>query len=296
MTAPTAYRNKAETRWRRALRARKRLSARARADNLGLIAAGIAFYAMLAIFPAIIGVVSVYALVADPTRIQNQLAPLTRALPPGGGDLVINQLTGAANAGHDGLTAGLIISILGLVFAASAGVRSLMTGLNVVFSRSETRGFIKLRLMSIGLTLGALAVAVIVLGLVAAFPVVLRNIGLKPAASVLAEVVRWVVLLAVVAIALGWLYRYAPAGRETGTRTFTPGIATAMAIWLVGSIGFSVYVQNFGSYNKTYGALAAVIVLLLWLYLSAYAVLFGAQIDAEREQFMIDEETMGPDA
>lgn len=253
---------------------------RSKTDNVSLVAAGVAFYAMLAIFPGIIGVVSVYALVADPGQIRTQLNPVIRALPPGGGDLLVNQLTSAINAGSGGITTGLVISLLATVVAASAGVRALMTGLDVIHRRTETRGFLAFRLLAAGMTLGAIVLAVVLFALVAAFPVVLGHLGLGSTGQVVAEVLRWVALVALAVFALAILYRYGPAGGSGSRRLFTVGIAVALLGWLVSSIAFSLYVANFSHYNRAYGALAAVIVLLLWLYLSAYAVLLGAEVDA----------------
>lgn len=254
--------------------------ARGKADNVSLVAAGVAFYAMLAIFPAIIGVVSVYALVADPNQIRTQLNPVIRALPPGGGDLLVNQLTSAIDAGQNGITLGLVISLLVTVVAASAGVRALMTGLDIIHRRTETRGFLTLRVLAAGLTLGAIVLAVVMIALVAAFPVALGHLGLGSTGQTVAQILRWVALVAVAALALAVFYRYGPAGGGGSRRLFTVGILVALLVWTVGSVAFSLYVANFSHYNKAYGALAAVIVLLLWLYLSAYAVLLGAEVDA----------------
>jgi membrane protein len=267
--------------WRRANAVRKGVSKRSKAATLGLVAAGVAFYAMLAVFPAIIAVVSIYALVANPSDIAHQLEPVTRALPPGGADLVVNQLTSAARASHGGVSIGVIVGLLATIFAASGGVRGLMIGLNVIFERTESRNFAKVRAFALGLTIGALVLAAVMLGLVTAFPVVLDHIGLDAAAAVLAQVGRWVALFVLATVSLALFYRYGP-DRGTGARPrVTAGVLIAIVIWLVGSVLFSLYVSNFGSYNKTYGALAAVVVLLLWLYLSAYAVLYGAAVDAE---------------
>lgn len=267
--------------WRRVNDIRKGVSARSKKDNLGLIAAGVAFYAMLAVFPAIIAAVSVYALVADPSTIKSQLDPLIRALPPGGGDLLVDQLTGTASSSHGGVSVGVIIGIAGTLFAASGGVRALMTGLNVIFERTESRNFVKLRVFGLALTVGALVIGIVALALIAAFPVVFDHIGLGAFAAVLAEIGRWIALFVVVGGSLALFYQYGPdrGGRHRPHATI--GVVVAIVIWLVGSLLFSLYVSNFSSYNKTYGALAAVIVLLLWLDLSAYAVLYGAAVDAE---------------
>lgn len=267
--------------WRRANDIRKGVSARSKKNNLGLVAAGVAFYAMLAIFPAIIAAVSVYSLVADPRTIESQLRPLIRALPPGGGDLLVGQLTATASSSHGGISVGVIIGIAGTLFAASGGVRALMTGLNVIFERTESRNFIKLRVFGLALTLGALVIGIVAIALIAAFPVALHHIGLGAFAAVLARIGSWIVLFAVIGGSLALFYRYGPDRGGRRRPRLTVGVVVAIVIWFVGSLLFSFYVSNFSSYNKTYGALAAVIVLLLWLDLSAYAVLYGAAVDAE---------------
>jgi membrane protein len=267
--------------WRRVNDIRKGVSARSKRDSLGLVAAGVAFYGMLAVFPAIIAAVSVYALVADPSSIKSQLDPLIKTLPPGGGDLLVGQLTATASSSHSGVSIGVIIGIAGTLFAASGGVRALMNGLNVIFERTESRNFIKLLVFSLALTVGALVIGIVALALIAAVPVVLDHVGLGAFAAVLAQIGRWIALLVVIGGSLALFYQY---GTDRGGRhrpRFSIGAAVAIVIWLVGSLLFSLYVSNFSSYNKTYGALAAVIVLLLWLDLSAYAVLYGAAVDAE---------------
>ena len=267
--------------WRRVNDIRKGVSARSKKDSLGLVAAGVAFYAMLAVFPAIIAAVSIYSLVADPKTIESQLDPLIKALPPGGGDLLVSQLTGTASSSHGGISVGVIIGIIGTLLAASGGVRALMTGLNVIFERTESRNFIKLRVFGLALTLGALVIGIVAIALIAAFPVVLGHIGLGSFAAVLAQIGRWIALFVVIGGSLALFYQYGPDRGGRHRPHFTVGVVVAIVIWLVGSLLFSLYVSNFSSYNKTYGALAAVIVLLLWLDLSAYAVLYGAAVDAE---------------
>ena len=175
----------------------------------------------------------------------------------------------------------MIIGIIGTLFAASGGVRALMTGLNVIFERTESRNFVKLRVFGLALTLGALVIGIVAIALIAAFPVVLDHIGLGAFAAVLAQIGRWIALFVVIGGSLALFYQYGPDRGGRHRPHFTVGVVVAIVIWLVGSLLFSLYVSNFSSYNKTYGALAAVIVLLLWLDLSAYAVLYGAAVDAE---------------
>jgi membrane protein len=252
-------------------------------DNLTLVAAGVAFYSMLAIFPAIIAVVTVYALIATPEQIEHQIRPLLKTLPPGAADLLLAPLTSAAKD-SGGLTVGLIVSLLGTLWAASGGVSALMTGLNVIYGAHEGRNFVKLKARALSLTLVGMLAAIVALVLVAAFPVVLRHLGLAPAAALGAQVARWVVLAALIALGNSVLYRFGPDRHDVRWRPVSVGTITALLVWVLASIGFSFYVSNFGNYNKAYGSLAAVIVLLLWLYLSAFAILLGAEIDAVRAE------------
>jgi len=254
-----------------------------RTKNLSLVAAGVAFYGLLAIFPALVAVVTVYGLVADPDRISNQLASVTAAMPGGAADLVTSQLRSIAAVGAGGLSFGLAVSLAATVWAAAGGLRALTTGLEMIYGVRPRRGFVRRAARSLTLTLAAMADAVVVLTLVAAFPVIVGRLGLSPAAALAAQGVRWILLVAAVVVGLAVLYRWAPDRPSPTGRWITWGTVTAVALWAAGSLAFSVYVGNFGRYNATYGSIAAVVVLMLWLYLSAFAVLLGAVVDALRE-------------
>jgi membrane protein len=262
-------------------------------DNLSLLAAGVAFYAMLALFPTIISLVTIYALVADPSQVTEQLEPVTSVLPQEAGDLLTGQLESAAGASDGGLTLGLVISLLAALWAASGGVSALMTGINAVYDEQEKRNFVKLKAIALGLTVGAIVIAGLAIGLVAVFPAIVGLLNLGSAGRVGAEVLRWVLLAVVVSLGLAVFYRVAPSRAAPRWRWVSWGAAVALVIWILGSIGFSVYVRYFGSYNKTYGTLAAVVILMLWLYLSAYVVLLGAEIDAELERQTVKDTTTG---
>jgi membrane protein len=272
----------------------KRVKAEVKADNVALLAAGVAFYAMLAIFPAIIAVVTVYGLVADPAEVRSQIGELAKGLPEGADTLLTNQLQGAVGAGRQALSIGLAASLLGVLWSASSGVQALIKGLNTVYDEQETRGFVKLRGLALLLTIGAIVVAVLALALVAVFPAVLDGLGLGRAGELAASIARWVLLALLVLVALAVVYRFAPDRANPRWRWVSGGAVVALVLWLLGSVGFSVYVDNFGKYNQTYGALAAVIVLLLWLFLSAFIVLLGAEFDAETERQTARDTTVGP--
>lgn len=271
---------------RRAMTTVRQVRAGMKDSNMSMVAAGVAFYSVLAIFPALIAVVSVYALVADPADVTRQLEPVTRTLPSGAGTLLTDQLREAVDSSHGGLTAGLIFSLLGTLWAASGGINALTNGLSIIFDTTGRRRALRARAMSVVLTLGALVVVIVALALIVVFPAVLGHVGLGSAGRLAAQVLRWVLLLVVVTVGLTILYRITRAGanlpRPTRLGPLTAGVTTAVLVWVVGSVGFTIYVGNFGKYNKTYGSLAAVIVLLLWLYLSAFAVMLGAVVDSRR--------------
>ncbi|GAA0928736.1 hypothetical protein Vau01_057600 [Virgisporangium aurantiacum] len=273
--------------WRKAWRYLRRLQEDMSNDNLTLVSAGVAFYWMLALFPGIIAMVTVYALFADAGQAREQLSPILGALPEDARTLITDQLDKTVDAGGGGLTFGLVASLLAVLWAASGGMQALMTGLNIIYGAQETRNFAQLRGISLLLTIGALISAGVAIALVAAFPVVLDRIGLDPVAAVGAQVVRWLILLVLIGTGLSVMYRFGPAPHRARWHWVTPGNVTAVGLWLLASLGFSLYVSSFGSYNKTYGALAAVIVLLMWLYLSAVVILLGAEIDAIREQTVL---------
>lgn len=256
---------------------------RLRRHNLPLVAAGVAFYAMLAMFPAIVAMVSGYALVADPAQVGTQLAPAVRALPPDVAMLITSQVGTAERASHGGVTLGLLASLLATLWAASGGVNALLTGLDVVFGAQRPRPFLRQRALSLLLTVGTLGVGAVVVALLAVVPVALGQVGLAPLARTGAQVGRWALLLLVVSVGLTVLYRYGPNQERPRWRWVSAGVVTAMAVWTAGSIGFSLYVTYLGRFNRTYGSVAAVVVLMLWLYVSALAVLLGAEVDAESE-------------
>lgn len=262
-------------------------------DQVPLLAAGVAFYAMLALFPALIAVVSVYGLVADPADVQRQITSLTSALPESAASLIGDQLSSIVNSQSSSLSWGLALSLGGVLWSVSSGVQGLIKGLNVAYDEDESRGFVKLRGLALLLTLGAIVGAIAALGLIVVVPIVLRAVGLGAVGEWAVRIGRWPLLALLVAVGLAVVYRYGPDRHSPRWRWVGPGAAIATVLWILGSIGFSVYVNNFGSYNQTYGSLGAVIVLLLWLFLTSFVVLLGAEIDAELEHQTARDTTVG---
>jgi membrane protein len=254
------------------------------ADNVPMLAGGVAFFAFLAVFPALIAALTLYGLVADPAQVTRQVEGLAGALPQQTQPLISEQLGAVAASSGGALGIGLVVSLLAALWSASSGTGNLMQAINIAYDEQETRGFVKLRGTALLLTLGAIVFVLLTLALVAVVPPLLDALPLGPVATVLAQVVRWGLLVGVVIVALAVVYRVAPDRDAPRIRWVSTGALVAAVLWIAGSVAFSLYVNNFGSYNRTYGALAGVVVLLLWLYLTSYVVLLGAEINAESEK------------
>ncbi|SDY41048.1 membrane protein [Modestobacter sp. DSM 44400] len=253
------------------------------ADNMPIIGAGVAFFAFLAVFPALIATISIYGLVASPAQVTSQIESLSDQLPESAQSLLTDQLTSITQNSGGALTFSLIISILAALWSASGGTGNLITAVNLAYDEVETRGFVKRKAIALGLTIGAIVFVLITFALIAVVPVVLDALPLGIVGTILAQVLRWVLLLGVVAGSLAVLYRLAPDRDAPKMRWVSLGSVVVTVIWAVVSLLFSIYVDNFGSYDKTYGAIAGVIVLMLWLYLTCYLVLLGAEINSETE-------------
>jgi membrane protein len=272
----------------------KRAWAEHKADNMPIIAGGVAFFGFLSVFPALIATISIYGLVASPEDVTRQIGDLSAQLPQEAQELLATQLTSIAENSGGALSIGLVVSILAALFSASGGVNNLVTAINLAYDEVEARGAIKLRLLSLALTLGAIVFVLITFTLVAIVPSVLEALPLGGLGTFLAQVVRWTVLLGVFAGSLAVLYRVAPDRDAPRFRWVSLGSVIVTVIWVVVSIGFSLYVDNFGSYDKTYGTIAGVIVLMLWLYLTCFLVLLGAEINSEVEHQTAHDTTEGP--
>lgn len=252
-------------------------------DHVSIVAAGVAFFGLLAIFPAIAALVSIAGLILDPATIQSQLATLSAALPPEAAQIVEDQARDVAGAGSSiGLAAagGILIAI----YSASRGMKSLMEGINIAYGEDEDRGFIAQNVTALALTLFLIVGVVVAFVVVLAAPVVLGWLALSQLADTLISWGRWPFLAVLTVFGLSVVYRYGPSRRDPAWRWVSPGAVLATVVWLVGSVAFSVYVTNFGGYNETYGALGGVIILLLWLWLSGFVVLLGAELNAAVER------------
>lgn len=255
-------------------------------DNLGLLAAGVAFYFLLAVFPALIAVVNLYGLVADPEEIYRQIAQLGAVAPPGAVALLDEQareIVGDEGA-RTGLGLGFAASIVGVLWSASGGTLGLIRAVNAAYDQPEERSFVRVRGLALAFTLGAIVFALFAVGLVAVAPQLLLHVGLGGSAQALIAVLRWPALALAMLAGLALVYRYAPSRRPSGWRWVSWGSVAATALWLGVSALFSWYVASFGRFNEVYGSLGAVIALLVWFFLTAWVVLLGAEINAELER------------
>jgi membrane protein len=271
----------------------RRTAKEVKQDQVPLLAAGVAFYALLSLFPAIIAAVSIYGLVADPETVRGQLDRLTQLLSPDTASILGQQIRQVTAGAGGALGLATVLGILTALWSASSGMKALITGVNMAYDETETRKFVKLRGLALLLTLGAMVLMGVALVLIVAFPALTNDwpTALRWTASIL----RWLLLAALLIVGLAVLYRYAPDRDQPRWSWVSWGSGIATVLWVLASIGFSFYVSLFGNYNKTYGALAGIIILLFWLYLSAFVVLLGAELNAEMELQTARDTTAGPE-
>jgi membrane protein len=263
------------------------------AHRIMSLAAGMTYYSILAIFPAIAALVAIYGLFADPSSIAKHLDQLGGFLPGGAVDVVRNQLTQLTSNGSKTLGLTFLIGLAISLWSANAAMKSLFDTLNIVYGEEEKRGFFKLNAISLCFTIGAIVFGLAALGSVVAVPVILNSVGLSNAGDLLLRIGRWPAMYLVLTFALAIIYRYG-ASRETPRwRWITWGSAIAALLWLGGSALFSWYASNFGKFNETYGSLGAIIGFMTWLWISAIVILLGAEIDAEMEHQTAHDTTEG---
>lgn len=262
-------------------------------DNLGLIAAGVAFYFLLAIFPMIAAFLSIYGLIFDPAEAREHVAALAGVLPDEARSLLTQQTEQLTSGSISALGFGALISILVALWGARKGTTAMTIALNIAYKEEENRSFIRKMLMDFSLTLGLIIFFTISLAIVAAAPVVLQLLGLGPIIEVALDILRWPILAMIAVLALAVMYRFGPDRHSANWRWLTPGALLAVIVWLISSGLFSWYVSSFGNYNETYGSVGAVIILLFWFYLTAYIFILGAELDSEMEHQTSRDTTVG---
>ena len=270
-----------------------RTYAEMQSDRLLSIAGGVAFFILLAIFPAITALVSAYGLYFDASTITNNLSLLADIVPANVLSIVHEQAQRiAANSGRT-LSLGIVVGILVSLWSAMSGVKAMIDALNVIYEQQEGRNFFKLSLVALVFTLGGFATLLLAIAGVIVLPLVLAPIGLGSAAGTLTRFGRWPALLLVLLIGLAVLYRYGPYRRAARWQWVSVGSVFAAVTWIIASYLFSWYLASFANYNATYGSLGAVVGLMMWLWISTIVVLLGAELNAEIEHQTARDSTVG---
>ena len=253
------------------------------ADRILAVAAGVTFYGLLSLFPAVTVLVSLYGLVADPQSISQHMQTLAGILPEGAVSIIGEQVRRIAQTDHSRLGVVAVAGILVALWSANSGVKAMMDALNIAYDTEEKRGFFKLNLVSLGFTLSAIVGLIFMFAAVAVVPLVLQILQLGGVADVLLWAGRWPLIVIIVLVGLAVLYRYGPSRPDVRWRWITPGSILATAGLVIFSMLFSWYAANFGKFNETYGSLGAAIGFMTWMWLSATIILVGAELNAEVE-------------
>lgn len=273
----------------------KRTNQQISSDNVSIISAGIAFYAFLAIFPAIAAIISIYGLIVDQSTVQQQLSSITEILPQQSSQLIRSQLNQIVSGSSTALSWGLVFSIILSIWSANRGTNALFQGINIAYDEKINRSFIKNTALTLLFTFLGIIVTIISMVLVIALPAIFDSIKLPQNLQFTIQLLRWILLASILMICLSALYRYAPDRKNPKWRWVSWGSVIATIIWIAGSLGFSYYVNNFSNYNATYGSLAAVVILLFWFYISSFIIIMGAELNSEIEHQTKIDSTVGKD-
>jgi membrane protein len=270
----------------------KRSIAQIQGDHLPLISAGVAFFFLLGLFPGLAAMVSIYGWLADPVTVAGHVDEIAKVLPGEAADIIHEQIDSLASA-NSGAGWGAVIGVLLAIWAGSKAMKGMVEALNIAYNEKEDRGLIKKQLVYLGLTLGAVLVGIVSILLIAIVPAVVDFLPIPDGAKSALIWLRWPLLLLIGMTSIAAVYRYGPARAKPEWRWVSWGAGAATILWLLASALFSVYVTNFGNYNETYGSLGAVVVLMMWLYLTAFLILMGAEVDAEMELQTVHDTTNG---
>jgi membrane protein len=262
----------------------KRAYADGSEKNLSLVAGGVTYYVLLALFPGLAALVSIYGLVADPSQVEKEVGAMSGLLPGSSSDLISGELHQLVSSSGSALSIGVVVGLLLSIWSASRGMSGMISALDIAYGQQERRSWFRFNLVAIVLTLGLIVGGMVSIALIAGLPAMLSGVGVSSTTKWVAYIVEWPLLIVFVMTILAVLYYYAPDHDEPQWRWISPGAVVATLLWVVASILFTIYVAHFSDYNKTYGSLGAIVALLTWLWLSAYVVLLGAEINAGAER------------
>lgn len=264
------------------------------ADRVTSVAGGVTFFALLALFPAITALVSIYGMVADPATIGEHLSLLENILPQSALELIAGQVTAIASAPKTSLSIAGIVAILVALWSANGGMKALIEALNIAWFETEKRSFIKLNLLSLALTLSAIVGVIVMIGLVAILPVLMRTLLAGSRIEGILNWLRWPLLAGMLILGLAVIYRFGPSKDDPKWQWISPGAVLATLGLLIASILFSWYTANFANYNETYGSLGAAVATMMWLWIAAIVVLMGAEVNSEVERQIKIENGVAP--
>jgi membrane protein len=264
-------------------------------DQVSMAAAAVAFYSFLALIPALAALVSILGLVTRGENAEQVIEDLFGALPQEARDLMAGQLESISQSSSSSLSFGLVIGVVLSLWTASGAIGQLMNTINIAYDEEETRGWIRRKLVALGLTLGAILFVASAVFAVVALPAIIERTGFGIGTRRLLNILIWPGLAVGFMLALAVIYRVAPDRRPARWSWVSVGSVFALVAWIAVTLGFRVYVSNFNSYNETYGSLAGVIIALFWLWLTAVIVLLGAEINAELEHQTAEDTTIGGD-
>lgn len=266
----------------------KALLAELAKDRVSLVAAGIAFYGLLSLFPGLAALMALGGLLTKPATLVDQLRSLGAALPPEARAIIIDQATQIAGSREGGLSLSAVIGFSVALYSASRAVVSLIEGIHIAADEPDDRGYIAAFFFTMGMTVLLLVFALIAILGTVVVPIVLVALRMNGSAVWVAALIRWPIMGAMIALFLSAFYRLSLRNKRPRIAWVTAGAVVAAVLWMAGSVLFSIYVENFSNYNNTFGTLGGVVTLLIWMWLSAYIILIGAEINATVEKTKSD--------
>ena len=272
----------------------KRTAAEINNDHLSLIAAGVSFFLLLGLFPGLAAMISIYGWVADPATIGEHVNQLSNMLPKDAAE-IINEQVGQVAGSETKAGIAAVIGVVLALWAGSKAMKGLIEALNIAYGEEEKRGFIKQQVIYVSLTLASVVTGLIAILLIAVIPAIVGYLPIPDWGKGALVWLRWPVLMIVGMTIIAAIYRYGPSRDKPEWKWVSWGAAVATILWLIASSLFSLYVSSFGNYNETYGSLGAVVVLMMWLYLTSFLILIGAELDTELELQTEHDTTAGRD-
>jgi membrane protein len=263
-------------------------------DRVTLIAAGVTFYLLLAMFPALAALVSLYGFIADPATMAKHLDFVSDILPPGAFEIVLSQLNMLVQLKTSSLSITFLVGLAIALWSANNGIKALFDAMNIAYGEVEKRSFVRLNLVSLAFTLASLIFAALLIAAIGGVPAVLAFLWLDRWQETLIRFLRWPVLLVIIAGGITLIYHYGPSREAAKFRWLSWGAVSSTLLWLIASISFSYYLETFADYNATYGALGTLIGFMVWTWISVIVLIFGAELNAELEHQTARDSTTGP--